>query len=89
MRKLGLLSLEKAQGNLVNVYKYMRAVCREGRIRLFSDDRTRDKKHKTETLEALSPANTFFFTVILNDHLHRQSREFVESSWRQSKATLT
>lgn len=50
--------------------KYMRAVCKEDKIRLFSENRTRGKRHKTETLEVLSEdqETLFFFTVMLIDH---------------------
>lgn len=44
LRELGLLKLEKAQGNLKNLYKSLEGVCREDRARLFPQ--TRGDGHK-------------------------------------------
>jgi len=51
VRELGLLSLERAQEDLGNVYKYIKGECKEVGARLFSvvlSARTKGRVHKPE-----------------------------------------
>jgi len=73
--ELGLFSLEKRKlmGDVINVYKYLKAVYREDGARLLSvvpSDRTRGNGHRLK----------HFFTVRVTKHWHRLPRDIIESS---------
>ncbi|KAK4820177.1 LOW QUALITY PROTEIN: hypothetical protein QYF61_021449, partial [Mycteria americana] len=73
-----LSDLEKARGDLTNVYKYLTGRSKEDGTRLFSDQR---EWAQTETWEVPSEhKKTLFFTVGVTEQWQRLPREVVEPS---------
>lgn len=73
MRELGLFGLEKGRlrGDLINVYKYLKAECKKDRAWLFSvvpADRTGGNRHKLKRRRFLLNVRESFFTVTVTEH---------------------
>lgn len=68
------LGEEKAQGNLVSRYKYLKGGCKEDRARFFSvvaSERTRGNGHKLRHGMIHLNLRKYFFTVRMVEHWHR------------------
>ncbi|KAK4819773.1 LOW QUALITY PROTEIN: hypothetical protein QYF61_011373 [Mycteria americana] len=73
---------EKAQGDLINVCKYLKRGCKENGARLFSlvpSGRTRGSGHKLKHRRFPLNIRKHCFTVRVTKHWHRLPREVVES----------
>ena len=73
---------EKAQGDLIKVYKYLKGGCKENRARIFSvvpSGRTRSNGHKLKHRRSPLNISKHFFTVRVTKHWYRFPREVVES----------
>ena len=74
---------DKAQGDLINAYKYLKGRCREDGARLFPvepSDRTRGNGHKLKHRRVpLNIMKHIFFYCEDAEHWHRLPREVVES----------
>ena len=68
--------------DLINVYKYLKGRCKEGRAKLFSvvpSGRTRGHGQKLKHKSFPLNIRNHFFTVRMTKHWHRLPREVVES----------
>jgi len=66
LKGLGRFSLDKAQGDLSSMYKYLMEGSKEVGVRLFSmepDDRTRDNGHELKDKELQVNMKNFFFLL--------------------------
>jgi len=72
---------EKAQGDLINVYKFLKGGCREDRASHFSvvPWRTRGSVHTSKHRRFPLNIRKHFFTVRVPKHWHRLPKEVVES----------
>ena len=72
---------EKAQGDLINVWKYLKRGCKEDRASPFSvvpSDRTRGNVHTLKHRRFPPNIGKHFFTVQVTKHWHRLLKEVVE-----------
>jgi len=80
--QLGLISLDKAQGDPVSVYKYLKGRCKEDRARPFLEgpsDRTGGNGHKFKHRKLCLSIRRNFFTVRVTECWDRLPREVVVS----------
>ncbi|PKU48774.1 hypothetical protein llap_950 [Limosa lapponica baueri] len=78
LRDLGLFSLEKTGGNLINVYKYLKQRCQEDGARLFSvvpGYRSRGNKHKLEHRKLHLNMRKSFFTLRVTENRLEQATQ--------------
>ena len=85
---------ENAQGDLINMYKYLKGGCKEGRARLFSvvpSDGTRGNGHKLEHRRLPLNISKHYFCCEDDGALEQVCPERLRSlhSWRYSKAVWT
>ncbi|GAB0177744.1 translation initiation factor IF-2-like [Grus japonensis] len=85
LRELGTVRSreEKAQRDLINMYKYLKGGWKEDVARLFSvvpSDRTRGDGHKVEHRRFPLSIRKHFFPVRVTEHWHKLPIEVVESS---------
>lgn len=67
-RDLGVVSLEKFQGNLINIYKYLKGGCKEDRAGLFllvSSDRIIANGHKLKQEMPYEHLEQFFTVRVI------------------------
>lgn len=84
LREMGLCSPEKkkVQGNLTNVYKYLKGGCKKVRARISSvmpRDRIRGDGHKWRHGGFSLNIRKYFCPVRVTEQWHRSLREVVES----------
>lgn len=76
---------EKAQGDIMHVYKHLVVGNEDERVRLLSIaiGRTRGNGRKLKHMKFLLNSNKHLFTVRVDKHWKRLPREFVESAFME------